>query len=239
MRFLVFVAGLCLAGSAQAALVIKANPDVGAGAAAFGAATPLLSWANAFAPGSSWTTGVFGGPTLIAGTVTDGVTGSRSSAAHYVTNWIDGPGFGIGGAAGPDLAINGTEDFTLNFTGAVSRIGFAVASGRGLLPTEISNAGTSFAVLTNGGDSGSFSITDLGNGVVAWIDIIAANPFTMISFTETGGNLTDQYFGNIVGGVVPASSATPEPANWALLIAGFGLLGATMRRRRAIPEVLA
>lgn len=33
-------------------------------------------------------------------------------------------------------------------------------------------------------------------------------------------------FGGTVGGV-------PEPANWAMLIAGFGLTGAAMRRRRA------
>jgi hypothetical protein len=30
----------------------------------------------------------------------------------------------------------------------------------------------------------------------------------------------------------------PEPASWALLIAGFGLMGAAMRRR-TIPQVLA
>jgi hypothetical protein len=28
--------------------------------------------------------------------------------------------------------------------------------------------------------------------------------------------------------------AVPEPSSWAMLIAGFGLVGATARRRRAI-----
>ena len=32
-----------------------------------------------------------------------------------------------------------------------------------------------------------------------------------------------------------AAGAVPEPANWAMLIAGFGLTGATMRRRRRVP----
>jgi hypothetical protein len=33
---------------------------------------------------------------------------------------------------------------------------------------------------------------------------------------------------------IAESTAVPEPASWAMLIAGFGLIGATMRRRRAV-----
>ena len=33
---------------------------------------------------------------------------------------------------------------------------------------------------------------------------------------------------------VPATGAVPEPSSWAMLIAGFGLIGATLRRRRMI-----
>lgn len=36
---------------------------------------------------------------------------------------------------------------------------------------------------------------------------------------------------------VDASAAVPEPASWTLLIAGFGLLGGTMRRRRGFVTV--
>ncbi len=37
----------------------------------------------------------------------------------------------------------------------------------------------------------------------------------------------------------PGVGGVPEPASWALLIAGFGLTGAAMRRRRALPAALA
>lgn len=36
-----------------------------------------------------------------------------------------------------------------------------------------------------------------------------------------------------VGTQFSAAGAVPEPANWALMVAGFGLAGAAMRRRRA------
>jgi hypothetical protein len=38
---------------------------------------------------------------------------------------------------------------------------------------------------------------------------------------------------SLLQNVVSARSLVPEPASWAMLIAGFGLVGATMRRRRA------
>lgn len=38
---------------------------------------------------------------------------------------------------------------------------------------------------------------------------------------------------------VPTFNQVPEPASWALMIGGFGLAGAAMRRRAAMPEVLA
>jgi hypothetical protein len=51
----------------------------------------------------------------------------------------------------------------------------------------------------------------------------AANPGYSLAFPDG--------FGNLPGGV-------PEPASWALMVAGFGGLGAALRRRRA-PKALA
>jgi hypothetical protein len=38
--------------------------------------------------------------------------------------------------------------------------------------------------------------------------------------------------GSVVAGLDPVVAGVPEPASWALMIAGFGLVGATARRRR-------
>ena len=39
--------------------------------------------------------------------------------------------------------------------------------------------------------------------------------------------------GAVIGDTPIPNPGVPEPATWAMLIAGFGLVGATMRRRRA------
>jgi hypothetical protein len=230
----------CLYGSvANAALVIETNADVGAGITAFGPAQRLLDWSGGFAEGSSWTLGSFGGPTIIGSTMTDAVTGSSVTGNIYVTNWIDGSGFDKLGAANPDLAINGTEDFLLSFAAPVNRVGFAVSTGRGLRPGEISSAGTRFALQTSTGESATFIMTDDGSGQTLWVDVQSHDAFTTLQFTEADGDLTDQYFGNFVSGMLPQIGGIPEPESWALLFLGFALTGAAMRRRGGISRVAA
>jgi hypothetical protein len=44
----------------------------------------------------------------------------------------------------------------------------------------------------------------------------------------------DVRFRSLTSGSVVGQAAVPEPAGWALMLAGFGGLGATLRRRRAM-----
>lgn len=70
--------------------------------------------------------------------------------------------------------------------------------------------------------------------------------FTADSYTATGSSITFRFFSqnefstsygvDAVGlSVTPGGAGpVPEPASWALMIAGFGLAGAAVRRRRAL-----
>jgi hypothetical protein len=44
----------------------------------------------------------------------------------------------------------------------------------------------------------------------------------------------EKYGAKITGDFKLISNAVPEPATWAMMITGFGLVGATIRRRRAL-----
>jgi hypothetical protein len=50
-------------------------------------------------------------------------------------------------------------------------------------------------------------------------------------WTENGGSISRVLFSYELGRL---TGAVPEPSSWAMLIAGFGLTGAAMRRRRAV-----
>jgi hypothetical protein len=87
-------------------------------------------------------------------------------------------------------------------------------------------------ILINGA---SLPFTAPPGGTIGFIDFTGLNEF--------GSSLTLQFFQNTVPGNgwvfvsevsfngVP-NNAVPEPASWAMLIAGFGLTGAVLRRRR-------
>jgi hypothetical protein len=118
---------------------------------------------------------------------------------------------------------------------ASCRIAFGTGAIAALNP-KFCNQGTVNEVGVAGGDSGGPNFL---NG-----KLVAVNSFGL-SFGPDFGDIRaglNTSFGEFsgmapVGGVneafVRASLAVPEPASWAMLIAGFGLVGGTLRRRRA------
>jgi hypothetical protein len=97
----------------------------------------------------------------------------------------------------------------------------------------------------DGGKSGTWEL--YGNLIADFISVKASNEFKLIKLTTaaSGGSWSTeglcagkkcnqpqlshlQFFGYEGGDVVP------EPATWAMMIAGFGLVGSAMRRRRTV-----
>ncbi|QDZ09182.1 PEP-CTERM sorting domain-containing protein [Sphingomonas panacisoli] len=51
-------------------------------------------------------------------------------------------------------------------------------------------------------------------------------------FTRTGGTATSNVGGTFA--VTPAVAAVPEPATWAMMLIGFGVVGQSLRRRQTV-----
>ncbi len=78
---------------------------------------------------------------------------------------------------------------------------------------------------------------DLRLKVDCWVDLNARCDFGHTSAFRFGALPTGLSFTSASGVFLagdPAIVGVPEPASWALLIAGFGLVGATLRKRRTV-----
>ncbi|MBU3079370.1 choice-of-anchor A family protein [Sphingomonas sp. XMGL2] len=58
-------------------------------------------------------------------------------------------------------------------------------------------------------------------------------------FSAAGASVQGNAFTGVPAPVAPPISAVPEPATWATMIAGFGLVGFALRSRRRLPVVAA
>jgi hypothetical protein len=82
-----------------------------------------------------------------------------------------------------------------------------------------------------------FNVTANGGGQTGWVQQIVnfATPGTAtLSFAALG---TSDSLGGYIEDV--RLSAVPEPATWAMMLGGFGLLGAAARRRSRATTVFA
>jgi Protein of unknown function (DUF642)/PEP-CTERM motif len=140
------------------------------------------------------------------------------------------------------------------------------APGGGIEQTVSTVAGSRYVVNFSGTTASSFGRD--GTGIIdLLIDGSAAASFTVVNFSSTfpatsyqsfshsfvaSGAATTirfanaqnafQHFAFIDGAsleLMPMLNGVPEPASWALLLAGFGLVGAATRRRGHVPVVTA
>ncbi len=174
------------------------------------------------------------GQFVAAGAVIIALMTSAAASAQLLEFDFSGPS----GTAVFDLDSNPSPDFASSFLGS-DQFGFHDVAG------------------TFGGIAGTASTISFGNGLFASLNIVAPNlGFTQFSaptlfsgtpqaptFLPGSYVLVNPFFGNgsltiVEASGTPGTGAVPEPASWALLLAGFAAVGTAARhRRRAMAAV--
>lgn len=116
-------------------------------------------------------------------------------------------------------AFNCSAAMTVNFTGPVNNLRFSSVGDDAASSVFVAITTMTGSFNFIGSSDGNFAAFDLH-------DLSAYSGVTSIVITNNdGAGLAYDRFS--------FDTAVPEPQSWALLIAGFGLVGTTMRRRKA------
>jgi hypothetical protein len=155
--------------------------------------------------------------------------------------------------AAPASAVTLVQDSGwqyMSFGGVGSQINpsfeFTVVGNATLKITDAFLSGDQFEVFLNGLSKGLTS-TPINDGSTASFDYdgaFASSSFSHGSYVLTSGNyvltaaVTLSPYGGGGGAVeLISSGAVPEPATWAMMIGGMGVVGGAMRRRRVSTKV--
>jgi hypothetical protein len=131
----------------------------------------------------------------------------------------------IGATPGAGPFDNAIINGSFPQTGGQTKIDFCLTDGNNC------SGGRNGGVANNTSATQEFALSFANNSTS-----VIFNNFIVRYQSVTGSRLGTSGIGLGTGGggFDPGGEPVPEPSSWALLIAGFGLVGATMRRRRAI-----
>ena len=217
---LVSAIALGVAGSAQGAVLFSQN---------FDSLSPALSLGGSALPGFTIagnvdlvSTGTFG--ITCAGNCVDldGTTGPGALTTRSIY-FVKGKPVTVSFDVGGNQRDAGPDDF-------VASVSFMPANGGS-------------AAFISGPASFDPGYLNMLNGVSYVESIGGSRPFLTYSYTFTAavsgtfqmtfGTTSGDNIGPLLDNVLVTGSV-PEPASWAMLISGFGLVGATLRRRRML-----
>lgn len=171
-------------------------------------------------------------------------TGPITSPGSYSINFASS-----GGAGTADfdlvgyLSLDGgagsccTDVFTLSLNGVDIFSGAFALGGSGANEIYLQPLGTN-VVLTQTGFTFAGGQVDLTIPLM----LLAGNNNLTFSYSGAFQGLGDEAFGiaNLtVTGNAFQGNAVPEPGTWAMMLMGFGAIGAAMRRRRSDPRLQA
>jgi hypothetical protein len=126
-----------------------------------------------------------------------------------------------------DPVVNGFYAYTLNFSLEGFLADTASFTGRFAADNSVSQIILNGNVLAaSGGGFGSWKDFSANSGFVSGLNSLQ---FVVKNVHQSAGNPTGlrvEFTGSDV-----TAAAVPEPASWAMMIGGFGLVGAAMRRR--------
>lgn len=95
----------------------------------------------------------------------------------------------------------------------------------------------------DGNANGGIGPISPGNGYFATAAQAFANAtggsFTLAAPANVDFYIFDDFIGDNSGTITLDVTAVPEPATWAMMIAGFGLVGGAMRRRKTATPAIA
>lgn len=172
---------------------------------------------------------------------TSGMTDLMSGFNDQATSTVNGVVLSTTGSSGLKKKGNGLSDLTISL--ADPTLGFSDLV-IGLNATKGSPVViTGFATLLDGSsvtlDPFSYDYGALGGGSSNLFNIRDTEGSLFTSLTLQFSTNTSQIKSLYAGGIdaLPTVSAVPEPASWAMMIGGFGLIGAAMRRRNTRTKV--
>ncbi len=224
--------------SAFAAVPAAAAPIVYTSAAAFGAATTGVTtngFENVAANGSTWilSSGSYHQPGFTFTQTTNNAFNSGPNGANspYYYNW--GTGAVINTPYSPDYAPNSVLTVTFDTAQTAFALDLGVFYGLGF-PVQYG------LPVTIGTSQGNFTVNTATTQTLTFFGLTSDTAFT--SFTIGGvpnpaGFSPSIVLDNLSFGSANVTAPVPEPATWAMMLVGFGMVGAAVRRRQAKTSV--